>query len=746
MTNSQASGSAERDGPGRSRSFDLLHESIRRWVWDQRWKELHDIQEQSIPVILEGARDVILAAATAGGKTEAAFLPICSRLLEDPRPSVQALYVGPLRALINDQFRRLELLCRDVQIPVHRWHGDVPQGRKKALLGSPGGILLITPESLEALFVIHGLRVPSLFADLRYVVVDELHAYPGSERGRQLQNLLHRLELALRRRVPRIGLSATLGDMELSKTFLRPGGGDRADLLVSSVSGQEIRLLVKGYVERVRDERSDDVQEAEDSPASLAIAAHMLEALRGSHNLVFANSRHNVEWFADQLLQLSDRNRLPNEFFPHHGSLARGLREHVEGRLRDGTVPTTVVCTSTLEMGIDIGSVKSIAQIGAPPSVASLRQRLGRSGRRPGEPAVLRAYVTEGEIGADTLPQDAIRAELVQTVAMIRLVLDGWCEPPATGALHLSTLVQQLLSVIAQHGSVSAADAWRALCESGPFAGVDQPMFAEILRNLGEHDLLTQLGDGSLTLGLTGERVVGHHTFYAAFQTPEEWVLVAPDRTLGSLPLVQPLREGVYLIFAGHRWNVTSVDPDRRVVHVVPGRAGRVPHFSGGGAVVHDRIREEMRAVYVSEEVPAFLDAPARQLLAEGREWFQRLGLAHRAMLSHGRDTILFPWIGDAVVRTLLLIVQEAGFDALEDGISLTVMEASPEQLVERLRIATQDVLPSPSALAARVANLRTEKFDAYLPDEVVREDYAGRYLNLPGAERVLARLLSNGT
>src|SRR5467141_3868091 len=145
--------SSSEGGSASSNAFNLLHEGVRRWIWDQNWSELRDIQESSISLLLEGRADVIISAATAGGKTEAAFLPICSRLVAEPAVGIRALYVGPLKALINDQFERLDNLCERLGIPVHRWHGDVPQSRKRRVLRDPAGILLTTPESLEALFV-----------------------------------------------------------------------------------------------------------------------------------------------------------------------------------------------------------------------------------------------------------------------------------------------------------------------------------------------------------------------------------------------------------------------------------------------------------------------------------------------------------------------------------------------------------------------------------------------------------------
>ena len=228
-------------------SFNLLHEKVRRWIWERGWHELRDLQNAAIRPILAGSQDVILSAATASGKTEAAFLPICTRLVDSEGAGAKALYISPLKALINDQFRRAADLCDQLDIPVHRWHGDVSADRKRGFIREPNGVLLITPESLEAMFIGHGPKMRRLFASLHYVVVDELHAFLDSERGRQLQSLLCRLETVLGRRVPRIALSATLGDMQLAADFLRPGKAADVLLLSSADGGGELKLLIRGY-------------------------------------------------------------------------------------------------------------------------------------------------------------------------------------------------------------------------------------------------------------------------------------------------------------------------------------------------------------------------------------------------------------------------------------------------------------------------------------------------------------------
>lgn len=728
-----------------SSAFSQLHESVRRWVWSQGWTELRDIQEAAIAPILDGRVDVILAAGTASGKTEAAFLPICSRLADGAEGSVHALYVGPLKALINDQFERLDRLCEHLRIPVHRWHGDVALSRKQGLLKNPGGILLITPESLEALLIRQGTRVGTLLAKLEHVVIDELHAFIGTERGRQLQSLLHRVELTLRRRVPRVGLSATLGDMGLAASFLRPGQGDAVVRIQSDAEGQELKLQLRGYRAVRPPERPGPAPGAEgdDTPGDVrVIGEHLFRTLRGSSNLLFANSRANVEQYADLLRRLCEKNQVPNEFWPHHGNLAKELREEAEAALKSRERPVNVVCTTTLEMGIDIGSVKSIAQIGVPPSVASLRQRLGRSGRR-GEPAILRLYIQEAEIEEDSPPSVVLRARLVQAIAMVELLLRGWCEPPAAGAYHFSTLVQQLLSLIAQHGGVSAAQGWSVLCEHGPFANVTKEQFICFLRALGAARLLTQSTDGSLLLGEVGERLVGHYSFYAAFATPEEFRLVTGGQTLGTMPIDHPLIEGGYLIFGGRRWRIVSVDGSHKVVDLSPAPGGRIPTFEPTTAGwVHDVVRQEMLALYCSTQVPTYLDARAQDLLAEGRASFRRLGLMDRSLLTVGSKVLFFPWRGDRAMQTLLLQLRANGLDVQDGGIVLELAGTTQAGLETHLqRMLSLGVMNGPK-LAASVPNKEAEKYDPYLPEELLALDHAARALDPKGAWEAIRRSL----
>jgi ATP-dependent Lhr-like helicase len=645
---------------------------------------------------------------------------------------VQVLYVSPLKALINDQHRRLDEIAEGLGFPVHRWHGDVPASAKARLLDAPAGALLITPESLEALFVLRGAELRGLFGDLAYVVVDELHAFLGSERGRQLQSLLRRLELLLRRRTPRIGLSATLGDMDVARDFLRPEEPGRVDVVQSSRGAQRLLVALRGYQD-THEDRAVEQRPGEVTSAESAVVRHVFEHLRGRSNLVFANSRRDVEVHATYLRELSEERRVPNEFLAHHGSLSKAHREDVEARVRDGGLPTTVVCTSTLELGIDLGDVASVAQIGAPPSVASLRQRLGRSGRR-GEPGELRVYVREGAVGARSAPTDLLRSELVRAIAMLDLCLEGWCEPRTSGALHLSTLIQQLLSLIAQHSGVSAKRAYEALCAHGPFDELDPPTFAALLRDMGAADLITQDARGTLLAGLAGERIIGHYTFYSAFQTSEEYRVVHAGQTLGTMPLTVAYPRGAGFVFAGRHWRVLDVDEERQVIEVQPGVGGDPPVFRSSAGGVHDRVRERMRCVLAGEEHATYLDAGARNLLDQGRRAYVALGLDDGRVALHEGDAWLFLWTGDRARDTLLVQLVLRGFDVSADGPALRVGGTDEDGLWRALGDLEADGEPDVLELAAAVPAQRREKYDEFLSDELLAREYAARALDGAGA------------
>ncbi len=718
-----------------SSAFELLAEPVQKWIWAQRWTGLRDIQENAAPVLLQQSDDLIIAASTAGGKTESAFLPLISSVLDNPSNQFgfDLVYVGPLRALINDQFKRLDDLCEKTEIPVHPWHGDISASIKKRARTNPRGILLITPESLEALFVLSGLEIPGLFHNTRAIVIDELHAFLDNERGIHMRSLLNRIEIAVKRRIRRVGLSATIGEMSLAREFLRPLSPEQVQVIEGRKGVQSLSVQIRGYCNR-RDTDSDE----EDSSTS-SIVEHLFDNLRGGSNLIFAESRQNVELYSDALRELSLKRRLPEEFFPHHSNLVRGHRTELEQRLKSKQ-PVTAVCTSTLELGIDIGNIDSVVQIDPPFSVASLRQRLGRSGRREGKDAVLRMYIVERKPDSNSHPLDRLHLRLIRSIAMLELLINHWCEPPSTDALHLSTLTHQILSVIAEHNGAHPVNLYRTLCESGPFHKVSRKLFAEVLRHLGKPAvaLIEQSPDGILLLGEKGEKLVAHYSFYAVFQTPVEYRIVANGKELGTLPIAHLIVAEMTIIFSGRRWKVIQVDDEHSVIEVTEDRTGKPPKFRGSGGLIHDQVVGKMKEVLTRGDLPLYLNKGAVDLLKKARIEFKRLGFSEKRIYQKSKKSALIAtWKGTVKSSTLALALQSRGyrttvFDGFVEVRDIGDIHGELEKLAALTEVRVEQLIRVDN-------NLQSEKYHKYLSHKLLIQDVESSRLDLeslPGLAR----------
>jgi ATP-dependent Lhr-like helicase len=729
-----------------SKAFDLLHPKVQRWVWQQNWEELKDIQELSIPVLEHGERDVIIAAATASGKTEAAFLPIVSRLAKSgmkPGDGFGALYISPLRALINDQFGRLESLCEELEIPVFKWHGDVSASIKARARKKPEGIVLITPESLEALLMRSGMDGGRLFRSLSHIVIDELHAFMDAPRGKQLQSLLYRVERMAGRRIPRVGLSATLADnKQLAATFLRPLDAKQVTILESKSTGQELKLQLRGYLNPAKSDEND--KEEQGTGAFNAVCADLFKTLRGSRNLIFAGSRQCVEEVSAKLTDMCESTGVPGEFLAHHGSLARAYREDAESRMKDERLPASIVCTTTLELGIDIGNIESVAQIGPGHTVSGMRQRLGRSGRRAGQAAIFRAYVMEQEFSTDIHPADALRPDTVQAIAMIELMLRKWNESPNIHRYHLTALMHQIMALICQYGGITAKKAWDSLIESAIFSNIDEHLFIKVLKRMGDPEvrLLEQANDGTLLLGAEGERITSNFDFYAVFETPEEYRVVFRGKEIGRLPMALPYEEGHLLIFGGRYWKVLEVDTSRHEILVDQGKGGKPPKFGGDGGPQSDIVVAEMRRVYEDIAIPRYLDKTAIDLLHQARQSLTSYELQQHSVIPYGDGFILFPWLGSSGQLALQLALISHRLNATSQSITIEISRCNKADLQKALNKIAGGPLIKPESLAMLLPEKAIDKFDRYLDSELQALNFAAARLNTARLQEIAGILL----
>ncbi|HGE6134542.1 TPA: DEAD/DEAH box helicase [Vibrio cholerae] len=721
---------------------EKLDVRVQRWIFKQGWANLREIQCLAIEPILSAKTDLVISASTAAGKTEAFFLPAISAIANQDE-GVGILYISPLKALINDQDRRLESLSELMDLPVTPWHGDSAKSRKNKLKTTPAGIVLITPESLESLLIRDSGWMKSAFSDLKYIVIDEFHAFLGTERGHHLLSLLHRLEHllgCLKKPIPRVALSATLGELDKVPLSLRPNQSLPCKIIRDSNSTSVLKVQVKGYVNPAQVDSETPID------AEYKICQDLFNFCRGGNHLVFANSRKRTESIAATLSDFCDQQCVPNEFFPHHGSLAKELREDLEKRLLQEQYPTTAVCTMTLELGIDIGKVNSVVQVTAPHSISSLRQRMGRSGRRGG-PSILQVLIAEDELTKDSNVVDILRLELIQSLAMIRLLIGSkWYEPADSSLYHFSTLLHQILAVIAQWGGIRADQLFNLLCKEGPFQKVGVDDFKGLLGHMGNTNLITQLGNGELVLGILGERITSHYSFYAVFKTPEEYRVINGTKTLGTLPIDSLVLVGQNIVFGGKRWKVNDIDSDKKTIYVERAKGGKPPKFGGSGMTIHDVVRQEMFRILkdgdyrisVGNKKVDFADAIAREQFKESVTFFQLSDLARKPLLKVGNSTYLFTWLGDKVVNTIVALLIMNGYEASAYAGVIEVEKTSVEGVKSTLRTLASKKLPSETELAQSVLEKQIDKFDEFLPEDILSVGYGTKAFDINGAKEWL--------
>ncbi|MDR1977712.1 MAG: DEAD/DEAH box helicase [Synergistaceae bacterium] len=744
-------------------AFDLLHPSMQQKLYDMRWTELRPIQTATIRAFFERDGDLIVAADTAAGKTEAAFLPIFSQILRktaspssNPIRGLRALYVSPLRALINDQFHRLEDLCGRAGIPVFKWHGDVASQRKKKFLAAPDGVLLITPESLESIFVNHASHVAPLFKNVSWIVLDELHAFMGTERGAQLKSLLSRAEetrsgttrprAAQPRPMRLLALSATIGDFEVAKAWLRPRAPQSVELVIAPDDGKEILYRLKSYQSR-RPWPQDETDPGGETPEPFAeprLSAtpdYVSDLIRlfPSTSLIFVNSKRMLEHLVYTVQRVAEAKGLPDRYRVHHGSLSKIEREDTEEALKtkEGTV---TFCSSTLELGIDVGNVERVGQFGAPWSVSALRQRLGRSGRKDGESSAMALFIVDKSEQRSVI--EKIHPELLQAIAMSELLFERWCESPDIDQPHYSTLVQQCLSVVAEKGGVSAKRLYDILIGQGAFAAVPRSAFTEILRSLGAHDLLEQTREGALILGLAGERLVRGYDFYAAFAVPQEISVIHRGHKVGSIFLALDMIPEGLILLAGRRWKILLIDMEKNEMTVEPAKGGKAPPFGGdAGPEIHARVRRGMFDLLAGSHVPPYLDPGAANMLEEARAVAREAGILHSPFLSQKRNLLWLPWESSAIHRTLLALGLLAEMELEDRGIALEFKRTNHHELKEAY-MPFLEAPPTIERIAAKfeLALKGREKYDRYIPENLLLQSFEKKYLDIPGALRTISK------
>lgn len=734
------------------------------------------MQGDAVSAILDDDGHLLLAGATASGKTEAAFLPILTDLEGAPASSVGILYIGPLKALINDQFYRLDLLLAHAGVPVWPWHGDVPQSLKKRALKECRGVMQTTPESLEGFLLYRSQHLQKLFGDLRYVVIDEIHAFMAMDRGRQILCQLGRLERLLGISPRRVGLSATLGDYELAKAWLA-GGNDRPVRVIGEAGKRRFRLALEHFQLPQEESEVDEMESSEqphgeedaldkghgrdqvsgqpfgleapglESPQGVGsspngrqaeVAPHivsMYQRTQHGKSLIFVNSRSDAEDIGAGLRELADRNRKGDIYFVHHGSISKDYRLDAEEAMREEGRAACTVATVTLELGIDLGQLERVLQFGAPHSVSSFVQRLGRTGRR-GEPGDMSLYSVESTASSNVPVLERMPWLLLKTIAMVQLyVEEKWVEPIEPPRLPLSLLYHQTMSTLMQYGELLPADLADQVLKLPPFRQVGKDRYKRVLTHLLEIDHLQWTERRRLLIGLAGEPVVNDWRFLATFADSVEYDVIAGSEHIGTLMSPPPV-ESVFRL-AGRTWWVKDVDMRKRAILVRRSRGKARTTWAGGGGGIHKRVMERVRQLLDEDLEPAYLNESGLDRLKEARAMSRESELTVKAILPASDGTsYMLPWLGSAGFGALLMALKaRLGDDkaTAKDGPFYMTVRAPEKKLREALQEPLTQAEISTKLSSRNVP--RDKKFDTYVPDDLLLEAYVEDELNVGEAE-----------
>lgn len=701
-------------------SFDLLSEPIRKFIRDKGWEQLRPIQTAAIAKILASDDNFILASRTASGKTEAAFLPILSKVNFNDT-GVQVLYISPLIALINDQFYRIEELCKNLDVTVTKWHGEANKTLKERLIKEPNGIVLITPESLEAMFVNKPYNVKQLFSNLKYVVIDEIHSFIGTDRGIQLKSILSRLKNVNSKSFSIVGLSATIGDYNEAKRFT---GDELKTKVLLDRTAKEINALFRYFKNK-----------NEELP--LELLKDLYIETKDNKVLIFPNSRGRAEEVAVKLRKISDRVKGHPNYFSHHSSVDREVREYVEYFAKNNNRQNFCIsCTSTLELGIDIGTVDEVVQIDATHSIASLIQRVGRSGRKEGESSNLYLYATN-------------KWSLLQSIACWLLFKEGFIEPPQQNEKPYDILVHQALSITKGYSGIKLTELINQLKENAAFKQIELSEIDEILKHLIRIDFLEKL-QHEVIIGLEGEKVVNSRDFYSVFKTEENFKVINAGNTIGEIPFSPQIIEDENILLSAKIWKIKFVDHKAKKIEVIPTNDGKKPMFFGGGATIHQRIREKMFEVLYSKTDYDFLDQPScdeTEILRKDFSVFNIKDLqSDRPLLAAEKHLQLFTFTGTRINRTIQLLLSIAGIkNTLDDSSSSFGIEVPKQELISKwsyLSFPLTDIDTHISTLLqTNSALLDFSKWGIYLPDNYKIKLVKDRYFDVEQTGQLLKKM-----
>jgi ATP-dependent Lhr-like helicase len=663
--------------------FDNLHPAIQHHIVNTiGWKILRPLQEAAIAPLIAGEHALLLAP-TAGGKTEAAFFPLLSRMLTEDWRGTSVLYVCPLRALLNNLQPRLAHYADLVGRRVELWHGDVLAGKKRRIKLANPDVLLTTPESIEVILDGRDGAGKAMLAGVRAVVVDELHAFAGDDRGVHLQAVIERVTKLAGRELQRVGLSATIGNP-----------AELLEWLAGACDGPK-RVLAPGAEVPTSPEVILDSVETLDNAATVISRLHA-----GEKRLVFCDSRARVESLAAQLRAAGTST------FVSHSSLSLDERRQAETAFASGS-NCVIVATSTLELGIDVGDLDRVIQIDAPNTVASFLQRLGRTGRRPGTTRNCLFLATSDEA-------------FMRAAGLLRLWSEGFVEPivPPSDSFHL--LAHQIMALALQEGGIEEG-AWREwVGRASSFRDFTSDDARALIAFMTESGILAV--DGGLHwFGEKGERAFGRRNFmelFSSFTTPQLFRILHGREEIGVVhPISFKTRkdEPPILLLGGRGWLVNHIDWDNRLAYAQPTEILGRSRWLGSSQALHFRHCRAVRSVLAGADTGVRLTKRATEKLAELREDHAWATDEAMSLVRNGDGELR--WWTFAGLRANATLAEHLGSltaTGAVDNFSLPLVPTTTSDALNRTRADLRARLPLPPPIPDGATDAL--KFGACLP------------------------------
>jgi ATP-dependent helicase Lhr and Lhr-like helicase len=680
------------------------------------WSSLRPVQELAAHAILDGHNAIVLAP-TAGGKTEAAMFPLLAQLVQQEPQGVGLIYIAPIKALLNNQAERLGLYTEMVGLSRFLWHGDVKDSEKRAFMQAPATLLMTTPESLEVMLLSPKVAHQNLFGDLRAIVIDEVHALAGSDRGTHLLSVIERLIYYTTNDVQRVGLSATVGNPNEILRWLQ-GTSKRQSCVVDPPKVPTKKDL---YI-YLQDTLG-------------AIAQQASQTAQAKKSLFFCQSRALAEDIAERL-----RGR-GTDVFVHHSSVSLEERAAAEARFNHGT-NVSIVCTSTLELGIDVGDLDLVFQANAPSTVSSFLQRLGRTGRRTGQHANTTFFCENIET-------------VLQAIAIIELARQGWVESVPCQTRVWSVMVHQLFALTLQFGAISLERCWEQLGRVPDFSGITHAEFEMLIQHLIQENYLF-LSGGLLSLGNKAEQVFGRKNFmelYAVFSSPVFYrVKTEAAYEVGSLEqsFVDTLvSEMSSFLLGGRAWTVSKINHADRTIRVIPAPRGKKPSWGGfAPQLLSYELCQQIAATLLDPTPISYINDQARQALAEYRDDLQSLLHPTKPSIQTDADRLIWWTFAGGQINTTLKYGLQFHHDwkITCDNFRLKIEgdSATPGRilaLIEEMRQPSFWTHPSTAQfIGDQLPEYRLSKFQRALPPKYSLEMISNYLLNIPGSLQFLAR------